>query len=203
MVRLLCLLADFLNGRDDVGVGSAAADVAAHQLLYVSVGGAALLLEKGDGGHDLARGTVTALVAVVFHERCLHGVQVSGLAESFDGGDLVPFVHDGQRQTGVDAAAVHVDGAGSALAVVATFLGAGQTDGLAQAVEQRSTRIDVEIELFSVNPKGHWNSPFDGFRGRLDSGNRRRRSDHGSGGCDHAGYAERGKEGAAAEVPYR
>jgi hypothetical protein len=134
-MQLLCLLADILNGRDDVGVGSPAADVAAHQLLHIRVGRAAVLLEKGDRGHDLARGTVTALVAIVLDERCLHGMQVAGLAQAFNGGDLVALVHDGQREAGVDAAAVHVDGTGSALAVVTAFLGAGETDGLAQAVE--------------------------------------------------------------------
>src|SRR5882757_10009100 len=127
MMWLLCLPANFLNGRDDIGVSSAAAYVAAHQLLDIRVGRTALLLEKGDRRHDLARGTVAALVSVVFHKRRLHGMQVTGLAQAFDGGDLVAFVHDCQGEAGVDATAVHVDGTGSALAVVTTFLSTRKT----------------------------------------------------------------------------
>ena len=35
------MLADLLDGRDDVGIGAAAADVAAHELPHVGIGGAA------------------------------------------------------------------------------------------------------------------------------------------------------------------
>ena len=115
-----------MDGGDDVGVGAAAADVAVHGLLDVAVGGADGSLEGGDGRHDLAGGAVAALIGVVLDERGLHGVQVAGLADAFNGGDLVVRVHDGEGEAGVDAAAIDVDGACSALAVVAALLGAGK-----------------------------------------------------------------------------
>src|SRR5262249_33746503 len=47
------VVANVLDGGDDVGVGAAAADVAAHELLDVGIGGAAGFVQQGDGGHDL------------------------------------------------------------------------------------------------------------------------------------------------------
>ena len=51
---------------------------------------------KRNRAHDLAAGAIAALVSVVLHKSCLHGVQIAGLAEAFDGGDLVALVHDGE-----------------------------------------------------------------------------------------------------------
>ena len=130
-----------LNGGDDVGIGSAAADVAAHQLLDVGVGGTAWFLQQRHAGHDLSRGAIAALVAVMLHERGLHRVQIAGLAEAFDRRDLVLFMHRGKRQAGVHAAAVDVDRARAALAMIAALLGAGQIRALAQGIEQRRARV--------------------------------------------------------------
>ena len=70
---------NLLDGGHDVGVGAAAADVAAHQLLHVGIGGAARLLEQRHRRHDLARRAVAALVAVALDKRRLHGMQASGV----------------------------------------------------------------------------------------------------------------------------
>ena len=57
---------------------------------------------------------------------------------------LIALVHRGEGQAGVDPGAVHQHRAGAALAVVAALLGAGQPQVMAQRVQQRSARIDVE-----------------------------------------------------------
>src|SRR3984957_14168884 len=124
MVRLLCLLANVLYGSNDVGVGSAAANVTAHELFHVGVRRSAFLFEEGGGRHNLARGAVAALVAVVFDKGCLDGMQVSRLPKAFDGGDLILLMHDGQGQAGVDTAAVSMPSTRPALALVAAFFGA-------------------------------------------------------------------------------
>ncbi len=180
------------------------------EFLDVGVGGAALLLKKGDRRHDLARGAVPTLVAIVFDKGRLHRMQVAGLAKPLDRGDLVALVHDGQRQAGVDAAAVHVDGAGSALAMVAALLSAGQADGLAQAVEERRAGVNVKIELFAVNLEADRDGSFDRFSGRCSrsgheshGGCRLRRGYDGTGRRNDTGCAERGKEGAAAHAAGR
>ena len=63
--------------RADVRVRGAAADVAAHELGDVLVGGGVALLEQLDGGHDLPGRAVAALERVVLDERLLHRVQLA------------------------------------------------------------------------------------------------------------------------------
>ena len=53
--------------------------------------------------------------------------------------------------TGVDEAAVHDDGAGAAVAVVTTFLGAGEADALAQGIQEAIARIGEELQLLAVD----------------------------------------------------
>src|SRR5258708_39229254 len=96
---------------DDVRIGAASADVAAHALaefgsrhlrLRGQVGGhmarnAGLdLIEHRHGGADLPGCAIAALVAVMLYERRLHRMQVIGRAESPDGGDAVALVHDSE-----------------------------------------------------------------------------------------------------------
>jgi hypothetical protein len=137
-------MADLLHGRDDVRVGTTATDVAVHRLLDVGISGPDVLVEHRDGGHNLARGAVAALVAVVLDESKLHGMEVIGLTDTFDRDDLVVPMHDGEGETGVDAATVNVDGACSALTVVAAFLRTGKGKVLAEAVEQSGAGIKLE-----------------------------------------------------------
>src|ERR1700722_14780785 len=67
-----------------------------------------------------------------------------GLTDTFDRCDLIVPMHDGEGETGVDAATVNVDRACSALTVITAFLGAGQRKILAEAVEQRGTGVKLE-----------------------------------------------------------
>jgi len=57
--------------------------------------------------------------------------------QPFDRDDLAPFGLPGRDQARADEDAVQVDRAGSALALLAGVLGAGQLKSLAQHVEQR------------------------------------------------------------------
>jgi hypothetical protein len=58
------------------------------------------------------------------------------VVQPFDSGHLGAVVHDGQRQTRHDALIVDQDRAGSAGALVAALLGAGQSGPFAQHVQQ-------------------------------------------------------------------
>ena len=59
-----------------------------------------------DGGTDLAGRAVAALETVVLDEGRLQWMEVAGLAETFDRGDLLTCVHDGECQAGVDPMAL-------------------------------------------------------------------------------------------------
>lgn len=50
------------------------------------------------------------------------------VCESFDRGDLGSVGHGGKGEAGVDATAIDENRAGSALAVIATFLAAGEQE---------------------------------------------------------------------------
>ena len=141
------------DGGDDVGVGSAATDVAGHaladfvvgELRVIGVAGAEAddgeltlfaLVNGGDGGADLAWGAVTALESVMFEKGLLYRMKVFTVGKAFDGGDLRAFGGEGEGEAGVDAAAVDEDGAGAALAVIATLLAAGHIEVFAQRVQE-------------------------------------------------------------------
>ncbi len=161
------------DGGDDVGIGSAAADVAAHAFANLVVGefgmsdaagfegdGAEgvvfVLFEERDGGADLAGGAVAALEAVVFEEGGLDGVEIVAFGEAFDGGDFGSVGHDGEGEAGVDAAAVDEDGAGSALAVVAALFAAGELEVFAQGVEERGAGVERERLRGAVDLEGEF-----------------------------------------------
>src|ERR1700743_1022581 len=80
------------------------------------------LSPQRDPGADLPGRAVAALERVLGDERRLQRMQVAGLADAFDGGDLVAVVRHRQRKARVDAPAVDDHGAGAALAAVAALL---------------------------------------------------------------------------------
>src|SRR6476469_2188381 len=95
----------FADGGDDVGVGAAAADVAAHPGADLFVALRVPFAEQRHGRADLSRRAVAALEAVVADERGLYRVKVLAVREPFDGDDLLPAVHHGEGEAGVDAPA--------------------------------------------------------------------------------------------------
>jgi hypothetical protein len=87
-------------------------------------------------------------------------VKVIGLSDPFDGDDLVVRVHDGEGEAGVDAATVNVDGARSALTVVAALLGAGHSKVLSKAVEEGGARIEPKGMGLAVDLESQGYGPF-------------------------------------------
>ncbi len=72
----------------------------------------------------LRHGAVAALESILGDERGLHRMQPPILREPLDGGDSVTLVHDRQCEAAIDPPSLHDHGAGAALAVVASLLGA-------------------------------------------------------------------------------
>ena len=58
-------------------------------------------------GTNLPGGAVTTLKAVVFDKGSLQRVQCVGRPQTFDGYDRIALVHDGEREAGIDTAAVY------------------------------------------------------------------------------------------------
>src|SRR5882672_3387861 len=85
----MTLLPGLLDGGDDVGIGAAATDVAAHGFAHIGVVRPARFREQRDRRHDLAGGAIAALIRVVLDEGRLHRMQRARLSDAFDGRDLV------------------------------------------------------------------------------------------------------------------
>jgi hypothetical protein len=95
------------------------------------------LVDASHRRHDLARRAVTALHGIVIDEGLLHGMQVAICRrQTLERRDLASVRPRRQRQAGSDAAAIDVYGAGTALPMVAAFLGAGESEPFAQHVEE-------------------------------------------------------------------
>src|SRR5579885_1225796 len=86
------------DGREDVRIGGAAAEIAAHILADLLVAARMPLLDAGDRLQDLSRRAVAALEGVLVDEGLLHGMELSvGSAQPLDGGDRLAH-RGGQRE---------------------------------------------------------------------------------------------------------
>src|SRR4051794_35027805 len=130
------------HGRDNVWIGSAAADVAAHVLANVVIAARVALLHTTDCRHDLSRRAITALERILVDKGLLHRVQLVTSRESLDGEDLLSLRGKRQCQAGHYPTAIDQDGAGAALTVVTAFFAAVEADVLAQRVQQRGPLIE-------------------------------------------------------------
>src|ERR1700733_7372270 len=131
-----------LNGRDNVRIRAAPANIAIHALLHVVICRPAWLFQQRNRRHDLPRRAVAALIPIVFDERRLHRMHMIRLAQSFDRCDLVVRVHHRERQARVYPPTVDVHRTGPALTVIATLLRPSQLQVLAKAVQERHTRLN-------------------------------------------------------------
>src|SRR5690348_2115312 len=121
------------HGVDDVGIGRATAEIAAHVFAHLRLVLGMALVHAGDGRHDLPGRAVAALERVVVDEGLLHRVQRrAGRAQPFDRRHVAALRNGGETEAGERALAVDQHGAGAALAVVAALFGAGQPHVLAQ-----------------------------------------------------------------------
>ncbi len=85
---------------------------------------------------------------------CLQRVEVLAVGQALDRRDVEAVLGDGEQQARVRALAVDEDGARAALPVVATLLGSGEPEVLAQHVEEGRARIEVQPVLGVVDAEG-------------------------------------------------
>jgi hypothetical protein len=162
------LLDDGSYGCNDVWIRTAAAEVAAETFANFLAGQIGELgfanfgrdkagmtgpgfVEHGDRGADLAGRAVAALKTVVLDESRLDGVKISVAFQAFNRSEPVPFMHNGEGEAGVDAAAIDKYGAGSALAVVAAFFGACEAEVLPEKIEEGHARVEKHCVIGAID----------------------------------------------------
>ncbi len=127
---------DGLDGRQHPSVAGAAAEVAAQRLPGLDLGGPVVALEQVVHGHRHAGGAVAALHGAGGGQRLLDVARGAPGRQALDGVDLAVGGQRGGHQAAGHQLAVHLHRAGPALALLAAVLGAGQSEPLAQHVEQ-------------------------------------------------------------------
>ncbi|GGE49046.1 hypothetical protein GCM10007276_27720 [Agaricicola taiwanensis] len=73
------------------------------------------------------------------------------LGKALDGGDLGTIAHHREDEAGVDAPPVDQHGAGTALAMIAALLGAGEVEMIPQEIEEGGPGRDMEFEAIAVD----------------------------------------------------
>src|SRR4051794_9282035 len=131
-----------LHGADDALVTGAPAQVAGQAGADLLVARVRVRLEERRGGHDEPGGTETTLEAVALPEGPLHRGQGLGVrGQPLDRGDLRILHLDAQHQAGTNCLPVDEDGAGTADAVLAAEVCAGQPEVFAQGVGEGLARL--------------------------------------------------------------
>src|SRR6266404_8063248 len=116
----------FFDRGQDIWIRAATADVPAHPFADLVVAIGVSFFYASHRRANLSGCAVAALKSVMLDECSLDGVQFFAMGEPFDGRDLVAFMRDSQTEAGIDAAIVHQHRARTALAMVASFLRAGE-----------------------------------------------------------------------------
>lgn len=116
--RVLLGLADSGDRVGDRAIAGAATEIAFEGVRQV---GQLRRVERGRR-HDHAGGAEAALEALRVEKAALHLVQLAGLAESLDRGDLPPGSAEGGHQAGMHRLAIEPYRASAAIAGVAAFL---------------------------------------------------------------------------------
>ena len=145
------------GGADDRRIAGATAEVAGE--LVVMIGG--VIGMGGDHRHDEAWGAKTALAAVEIDHCLLHRMQGAiRMSDAFDRAygfavELRQEQDAGVQRSGAALVGDH-HGARAAIALVAAFLGAGETTVLAQPVQERCCWLGFwKRDLFTVEMKGN------------------------------------------------
>jgi hypothetical protein len=110
-----------------------------------------LLGEQRMGRGDEARRAEATLQGVVLAEGLLQRRQIVIVGQAFDRDDLRTFRLHGEDQAGAHRGTIHQHGAGAANAMLAADVGAGQPQLVAQAIDQRHARLDLDADLLAVD----------------------------------------------------
>src|SRR6266511_609422 len=140
-----------LHGADDVVVAGAAAEVALQRvpdLLLARVRG---LPEQADRSHDEAGRAVAALQPVLHAKGLLHRMERAVRRQALDRRDLVPIRLNAQQRARLDRLPIQQNGARATRGRVAADVRTGQSEPLAQHIDEQLARVELERVLRPVD----------------------------------------------------
>jgi len=145
-----------LNGDDDAGVGTAAADISLQGLHDFWFAGIGIFLEQRDAADNHSGSAIGALERALIEKSLLHRMELAVLFEAFDGEDGFSFRIANGKLAGAARRAVQQNSAGAALAFAATVLGSGKAQLFTQREEQSCFGVRFESAAFSVDFGVDW-----------------------------------------------
>src|SRR5215831_16009697 len=103
------------------------------------------------GGGDHAGRAEPALQGVMLSERFLQRRKIGVVGESFYRHDLAAVSLHRQHPAGAHGRAIEENGAGPAHAMLASDMGSGEAELVAQAIRKGKSWLDVDLDAFSVD----------------------------------------------------
>jgi hypothetical protein len=139
----------------EADVLAAAAEIAGNAVTDFLFGRIGVFHQQPGGSKDHARRAIAALQAMHCPEAFLHGGQGPvGPGDPFDGGDAGAVGLNRETHAALDRHVVHVDGAGAAMAGVATDMRPGEIQLFAQKMDEQGARLDVGLDRLAVDGEG-------------------------------------------------
>src|SRR5437762_1327695 len=143
-----------MDGLASTLVRAAAADVAAHGIVDVSVRRVGFVGKQRGSGHDLPWLAIAALRNIFLHPGFLHGVAPIG-GKTFDGGHFLARNTRNRGDTGTRRFAVDMHRTSSAKGHATAELRAGHVQRVAEHPEQWHVRADIYGLGLAVQRKGN------------------------------------------------
>src|SRR5467141_1585378 len=135
----------------DLDVARAAAEVARQSVLDFVACRLGIRGEECFGGKEKGRRAVPALRGTQVGERLLQGMELAALRHGFDGAHGVTGGREAQHETRQHGRSIEQHGARAAFAQFAAVLRSGESEILAQHLEQRLVRRECHFCRFAVH----------------------------------------------------
>jgi hypothetical protein len=140
-------------------IAGAAADIAFQPVANFFLAGVGIAVHQVDRAHHHAWRAKPALQAVIVAKRLLHRMQSVTVGQAFNGRHFGALGLHRQHRARLHGGAIHMHHAGAALACVATHMGSGQVEVLAQKLHQQCARLDLSLNGFTVHCHGKVRHP--------------------------------------------
>jgi hypothetical protein len=144
-----------LNRFDDILVTGATAKVAGNSPANFLLGRMWIFLEQGVGRQDHSWRAKPALQPMLFFETLLQWMKLTIVGDTFDGPNLSTFRLNGEHCTRLYRSAIQDHCTGSTIGGVATDMSSGQSQNIADKVDQQEPGLDLCLPVVPVHFKAN------------------------------------------------